>query len=199
MSLRLADSRIAGIIERAGPCELIPHEGGFAGLSSAIIGQQLSNQVAYIIRTMLRKLFENEQPDHGHLLKLEDSVLRNAGLSFQKIKYLRGLAHWMKSSDLDFVALEGMDDEIAIQQLVQVKGIGRWTAEMYLMFSLNRPDLLPLGDAALEVAMKSLYGLPEKDWEKHAISIAEKWRPWRTVACWYLYRYHKMLKDGDAP
>ena len=199
MLLRLADSRIAGIIERAGPCELIPHEGGFTGLSSAIIGQQLSNQVANIIQTRFRKLFENELPDHGHFLKLEDSVLRKAGLSFQKIKYLRGLAHWMKSGDLDFVALEGMDDEIAIQQLVQVKGIGRWTAEMYLMFSLNRPDVLPLGDAALEVAMKSLYGLPEKDWEKPAISIAEKWRPWRTVACWYLYRYHKMLKDGDAP
>ena len=77
MLLRLADSRIAGIIERAGPCELIPHEGGFAGLSSAIIGQQLSNQVAKIIRTRFRKLFENELPDHGHLLKLEDSVLRN--------------------------------------------------------------------------------------------------------------------------
>lgn len=199
MLLRLADSRIAGIIERAGPCELIPHEGGFTGLSSAIIGHQLSNQVANIIQTRFRKLFENELPDHGHFLKLEDSVLRKAGLSFQKIKYLRGLAHWMKSGDLDFVALEGMDDEIAIQQLVQVKGIGRWTAEMYLMFSLNRPDVLPLGDAALEVAMKSLYGLPEKDWEKPAISIAEKWRPWRTVACWYLYRYHKMLKDGDAP
>jgi len=199
MSLRLADSRIAGIIERAGPCELIPHEGGFAGLASAIIGQQLSNQVAKIIRTRFRKLFENELPDHGYLLKLDDPVLRKTGLSFQKIKYLRGLAQWVKSGDLDFLALEGMDDEIAIQQLVQVKGIGRWTAEMYLMFSLNRPDVLPLGDAALEVAMKSLYGLPEKDWEKPAISIAEKWRPWRTVACWYLYRYHKMLKAGDAP
>ena len=199
MLLGLADSRIAGIIERAGPCELIPHEGGFAGLSSAIIGQQLSNQVANIIRTRFRKLFENELPDHGYLLKLEDSVLRKTGLSFQKIKYLRGLAQWVRSGDLDFFALEGMNDEIAILQLVQIKGIGRWTAEMYLMFSLNRPDLLPLGDAALEVAMKSLYGLPEKDWEKHAISIAEKWRPWRTVACWYLYRYHKMLKDGDAP
>ena len=199
MSLRLADSRIVGIIERAGLCELIPHEGGFAGLSSAIIGQQLSNQVAKIIRTRFRKLFENELPDHGYLLKLDDPVLRKTGLSFQKIKYLRGLAQWVKSGDLDFLALEGMDDEIAIQQLVQVKGIGRWTAEMYLMFSLNRPDVLPLGDAALEVAMKSLYGLPEKDWENPAIAIAEKWRPWRTVACWYLYRYHKMLKDGDAP
>jgi len=199
MLLGLADSRIAGIIERAGPCELIPHEGGFAGLSSAIIGQQLSNQVANIIRTRFRKLFENELPDHGYLLKLEDSVLRKTGLSFQKIKYLRDLAQWVRSGDLDFFALEGMDDEIAILQLVQIKGIGRWTAEMYLMFSLNRPDVLPLGDAALGVAMKSLYGLPEKDWEKHAISIAEKWRPWRTVACWYLYRYHKMLKDGDAP
>ena len=199
MLLGLADSRIAGIIERAGPCELIPHEGGFAGLSSAIIGQQLSNQVANIIRTRFRKLFENELPDHGYLLKLEDSVLRKTGLSFQKIKYLRDLAQWVRSGGLDFFALEGMDDEIAILQLVQIKGIGRWTAEMYLMFSLNRPDVLPLGDAALGVAMKSLYGLPEKDWEKHAISIAEKWRPWRTVACWYLYRYHKMLKDGDAP
>ena len=199
MSLRMADSRIAGIIERAGPCELIPHEVGFAGLSSAIIGQQLSNQVAKILRTRFRKLFENELPDHGYLPKLDDPVLRKAGLSFHKIKYLRGLAQWVRSGDLDFYALEGMNDEIAILQLVQIKGIGRWTAEMYLMFSLNRPDVLPLGDAALEVAMKSLYGLPEKDWEKPAISIAEKWRPWRTVACWYLYRYHKMLKDGDAP
>ena len=199
VSLRQADSIIAGIIEHTGPCELIKHEEGFAGLASSIIGQQLSNQVAKIIRARFRKLFENELPDHGYLLKLDDHVLRKTGLSFQKIKYLRGLAQWVKSGDLDFLALEGMDDEIAIQQLVQVKGIGRWTAEMYLMFSLNRPDVLPLGDAALEVAMKSLYGLPEKDWEKPAISIAEKWRPWRTVACWYLYRYHKMLKDGDAP
>jgi 3-methyladenine DNA glycosylase/8-oxoguanine DNA glycosylase len=76
MSLRLADSRIAGIIERAGPCELIPHEGGFAGLASAIIGQQLSNQVANIIRTRFRKLFENELPDHVYLLKLEDSFFK---------------------------------------------------------------------------------------------------------------------------
>ena len=105
----------------------------------------------------------------------------------------------MKSGELDFSALLKMDDEIAIQQLVQVKGIGRWTAEMYLMFSLNRQDLLPLGDAALEAALKRLYELPEEGWEKPAISIAEKWRPWRTVACWYLYRYHKMLKDGVAP
>ena len=199
MSLRLADSRIAGIIERAGPCELIPHEGGFAGLSSAIIGQQISNQVAKIIRTRFRKLFENEMPDHGYLLKLDDSVLRKVGLSLQKINYLRGLAQWVKSGDLNFIALAEMDDEIAIQKLVQVKGIGRWTAEMYLMFSLNRPDVLPLGDAALEVAMKRLYALPEKEWEQPAISIANKWRPWRTVACWYLYQYHKMLKDGDAP
>ena len=85
MSLRLADSQIAGIIERAGPCELIPHEGEFAGLSSAIIGQQLSNQVVNIIRTRFRKLFENELPDHVYLLKLEDSVLRKAGLSLPLI------------------------------------------------------------------------------------------------------------------
>ena len=187
MSLRLADSRIAGIIERAGPCDLIPHEGGFAGLSSAIIGQQLSNQVAKIIRTRFRKLFENELPDHGYLLKLDDPVLRKTGLSFQKIKYLRGLAQWVKSGDLDFLALEGMDDEIAIQQLVQVKGIGRWTAEMYLMFSLNRPDLLPLGDAALESVLKRLYGLKGIGWEDLAVSIAEKWRPYRSIASRYIW------------
>ena len=92
-----------------------------------------------------------------------------------------------------------MDDEIAIQQLVQVKGIGRWTAEMYLMFSLNRPDLLSLGDAALEAALKRLYDLLEKGWKERAVSIAEKWRPWRTVGCWYLYRYHKLVKKGEAP
>ena len=120
-------------------------------------------------------------------------------MSFHKIKYLRGLAQWVDSGELDFSALAKMDDEIAIQQLVKVKGIGRWSAEMYLMFCLNRPDLLPLGDAALEAVLKRLYDLTEKGWEDLAVSIAEKWRPWRTVACWYLYRYHKMLKDRDAP
>mgnify|MGYP000713499653 FL=1 len=197
--LRGADSRIAGIMERAGPCELMPNEDGFSSLSNSIIGQQLSNHVANIIRNRFRKLFENDKPVPELLLNLDDSVLRKVGLSFQKIKYLRGLAQWVKSGELDFSALLKMDDEIAIQQLVQVKGIGRWTAEMYLIFSLNRQDLLPLGDAALEAALKRLYELPEEGWEKPAISIAEKWRPWRTVACWYLYRYHKMLKDGVAP
>ena len=197
--LRGADSRIAGIMERAGPCELMPNEDGFSSLSNSIIGQQLSNHVANIIRNRFRKLFENDKPVPELLLNLDDSVLRKVGLSFQKIKYLRGLAQWVKSGELDFSALLKMDDEIAIQQLVQVKGIGRWTAEMYLMFSLNRQDLLPLGDAALEAALKRLYELPEEGWEKPAILIAEKWRPWRTVACWYLYRYHKMLKDGVAP
>ena len=80
-----------------------------------------------------------------------------------------------------------------------MKGIGRWTAEMYLMFSLNRPDLLPLDDAALEAALKRLYDLPEKCWKELIVSIAEKWRPWRTVACWYLYRYRKLVKNGEAP
>ena len=197
--LRGADSRIAGIMERAGPCELMPNEDGFSSLSNSIIGQQLSNHVANIIRNRFRKLFENDKPVPELLLNLDDSVLRKVGLSFQKIKYLRGLAQCVKSGELDFSALLKMDDEIAIQQLVQVKGIGRWTAEMYLMFSLNRQDLLPLGDAALEAALKRLYELPEEGWEKPAISIAEKWRPWRTVACWYLYGYHKMLKDGVAP
>ena len=197
--LRGADSRIAGIMERAGPCELMPNEDGFSSLSNSIIGQQLSNHVANIIWNRFRKLFENDKPVPELLLNLDDSVLRKVGLSFQKIKYLRGLAQWVNSGELDFSALLKMDDEIAIQQLVQVKGIGRWTAEMYLMFSLNRQDLLPLGDAALEAALKRLYELPEEGWEKPAISIAEKWRPWRTVACWYLYRYHKMLKDGVAP
>ena len=134
VSLSQADSIIAGIIEHTGPCELIKREGGFAGLASSIIGQQLSNQVAIIIRARVRKLFENELPDPRYLLKLDDSVLRKAGLSFQKIKYLRGLAQWVDSGELDFSALAKMDDEIAIQQLVLVKGIGRWTAEMYLMF-----------------------------------------------------------------
>jgi len=181
LHLRHVDSRIAGIMERAGPCELIRNEGGFAGLSSSIIGQQLSNHVANIIRERFRKLFENDKPDPEVLLNLDDSILRSVGLSFQKIKYLRGF------------------DEQAMQTLIQVHGIGRWTAEMYLLFTLNRPDLLPLGDAAIEAAMKRLYDLPEKDWKDPAIQIAEKWRPWRSVACWYLYQYHGMQKNEDAP
>lgn len=197
--LQQADTRIARIINIVGACELVPNEGGFSGLSSSIIGQQLSNHVANIIRERFRKLFENEKPVPDILLKLDDSVLRSAGMSFQKIKYLRGLANSIESGELNFSELREMENEDAIRKLTQVHGIGRWTAEMYLLFTLNRADLLPLGDAAIEAAMKKLYSLPEKQWKKPAIEISQKWRPWRSVACWYLYKYHDFLKKGDAP
>ncbi len=116
---------------------MMPNEDGFSSLSNSIIGQQLSNHVANIILNRFRKLFENDKPVPELLLNLDDSVLRKVGLSFQKIKYLRGLAQWVKSGELDFSALLKMDDEIAIQQLVQVKGIGRWDCRNVLNVQLE--------------------------------------------------------------
>jgi len=130
------------------------------------------------------------------LLRLDDEELRKAGLSAMKVKYLKDLATKILTGKIDFEKLEAMDDEEVIATLTQVKGIGRWTAEMYLMFSLGRLDVFPMDDIALRTAMTYVFELPKTEFDSQAEIIAEQWRPFRTIACWYLYSYLDMLRNA---
>ena len=184
------DPVLKTVVERIGPCELSAQEGGFVTVADSIIGQQLSNKVVKVLRARFRTLFVDENPEPQQLLTFDDETLRGCGFSRAKTLYVRALAEAVASGKLDFDALHQTDDETVVQTLTELPGIGRWTAEMYLIFALNRPDVLPLGDAAVVAALRTLYPLPEKQWESQALEIAEPWRPWRSVASWYLWRHH---------
>jgi DNA-3-methyladenine glycosylase II len=129
------------------------------------------------------------------LVRLTDDELRAAGLSGQKLRYMRDLGARVQDGSLPLHALDAMSDEDVIVALTQVKGIGRWTAEMYLMFRLHRPDVLPVGDLGIVKAVQKAYGLRKTPSPDRLHEIAEPWRPYRSVACWYLWR-SSMRKSG---
>jgi DNA-3-methyladenine glycosylase II len=187
-ALAACDPRLAAVIARIGPYAPSLVNDGFAALVRAIVSQQVSKYAADAILARLHALFDQGVPTAAALLRLKPRKLQAAGLSRRKVEYLRDLARHVADGRLDLGHLRDLPDEEVIERLTAVKGIGRWTAEMYLLFTLGRPDVLPLGDAALINVVRELYELaPEADAE-HFGAIAEAWRPWRGVACWYLYR-----------
>jgi DNA-3-methyladenine glycosylase II len=159
----------------------------FASLAEAIVYQQLNGKAAETIFNRFAGLAGNPLTPEG-ILKLSDEQLRSVGLSKQKSAYLKDLAAKTAAGMLDFSKLSELPDEEVIQRLTQVKGIGVWTAHMFLMFSLRRPNVLPTGDYGVQMAVKKHYRkrkLPKpKDMEK----IARAWEPYRSVACWYMWR-----------
>jgi len=183
------DSRLGVIIDQIGPCNLNRRTQGFSSLVHSIISQQLSKSSAQAIRSRFETLFGDNIVNPDGLMQISDSKLRATGLSKMKVEYLRSLANHIISGKINFLDLENMDDETVINTLIQVKGIGRWTAEMYLMFSMGRLDIFPFGDLAIRNAMRSIYDLNEIDFEAKAKEIAKRWRPFRTIGCWYLYQY----------
>jgi DNA-3-methyladenine glycosylase II len=157
--------------------------------------QQLSGKAAATIfgRVMTAaKCTECLTPEK--LLKVTPEKLRAAGLSQQKLAYVRDLAEKTKARLVDFDTLHTLEDQAVIEHLTQVKGVGVWTVQMLLMFALERPDVLPTADLGIRNAIKKAYGLEEAPKPKEMEVIAEKWRPYRTVACWYLWR----SLDGPA-
>jgi DNA-3-methyladenine glycosylase II len=165
----------------------IPALDPFPALVRTITAQQISTKAAATIHGRLIALMPNGvAPDA--LLALTDDQFRQAGLSRQKIGYLRDLASKAESGDLPIGSLHELDDEAVIEAIVKVKGLGRWSAEMFLMFRLRRPDVLPVDDLGIVTAIQRLYGLRKKPKAARIIKIGEAWRPYRTVACWYLWR-----------
>jgi DNA-3-methyladenine glycosylase II len=185
--LKKCDPVLRAIIERVGPCRLQFGLADFCSLAEAIVYQQLNGKAAATIFKRFAELAGEPLTPEG-ILKLTDQQLRSVGLSKQKSSYLKDLAAKTATGLLDFGRLADLPDEEVIKHLTQVKGIGVWTAHMFLIFSLRRPNVLPTGDYGVQVAVKKHYKkrkLPKpKDMEK----IARAWEPYRSVACWYMWR-----------
>jgi DNA-3-methyladenine glycosylase II len=165
----------------------VPAMEPFAALVRTITAQQISTKAAATIHGRLVAAMSDGTTPHA-LLALTDAQLREAGLSRQKMSYLRDLATKVLSDELPVATLHELEDEAVIEAIVKVKGLGRWSAEMFLMFRLRRPDVLPVDDLGIVNAIQRLYGLRKKPKPDRIRKIAESWRPYRTVACWYLWR-----------
>ena len=194
--LKKCDPVLRAIIDRVGPCRMEFGVPEFSSLAEAIVYQQLNGKAATTIFNRFAELAGDPLTPEG-ILKLNDAQLRSVGLSKQKSAYLKDLAAKTSSGLLDFSCLPELSDDEVIERLTQVKGIGVWTAHMFLMFSLRRPNVLPTGDYGVQVAVKKHYRkrkLPKpKDMEK----IARPWEPYRSVACWYMWRSLDIKTVGD--
>jgi DNA-3-methyladenine glycosylase II len=189
--LAACDPVLAPVIERFGPCGLANRPvDRFHVLAQSIISQHLSTRAADAIRARV----ETAAACPGRitaeaLLGIEADVLRAAGLSNAKARWLRGLAEAHRSGALSLQALDALDDEAAIRLLDALPGVGRWTAEMFLMFALHRLDVFSLGDVGLRRGVDLLYNGGRKTDAATTLAIAARWSPYRTVACWYLWRH----------
>jgi len=185
--LRKCDPVLRAIIERVGPYRIQYGEPTFHSLAEAILYQQLNGKAAVTIFHRFTAAAGNPLTPAG-ILKLTDAQMRAVGLSKQKTSYLRDLAAKTQAGMLRFEKLLDEPDEAVIKHLTQVKGVGLWTAQMFLMFTLRRPNVLPTGDYGVQVAIKKHYGkrkLPKPDVMQ---KIARPWEPYRSIACWYLWK-----------
>lgn len=185
--LRDCDERWHPLIERVGPCQLRPRRDRFGTLVRAIIGQQISTRAAATIDARLRASAGDPHTPDG-LLAAGEPVLRAAGLSGVKASYALNLAEAVATGRVPLTRIGRLDDAEIIQKLTSIKGIGVWTAEMFLIFALNRPDILPVADLGIRVALKNHFGLAEQPKPAECVRLTESWRPYRSVAMWYLWR-----------
>lgn len=167
--------------------ELFIHPDPFMRLTRTIVGQQLSVKAAQTIFGRFEELFK-KGINPRELLELTDEKIRSAGISFQKIKYLRDLAQKTLSEEVDLHNLKNKQNEEVIIELVKIKGVGQWSAEMFLMFTLGRPDVFSYGDLGLQNAIAKLYKLKTKPTEKQMEKLTKKWAPYRTYAAMILWR-----------
>lgn len=187
--LSRADKRLKTVIERHGAPKLRRERNAWKALSSSIIGQQVSVHAASAIRGRFAAIIpESDYPTPTEVLIASDETLRGAGLSRNKVLALRDLARHLEEGLLVPRRFAKMSDEEVIEALIPVRGIGRWTAEMFLLFSLARPNVLAVDDLGLRNAMKRLYDLPEIPKPDVMREIAAPWQPFRSVASWYLWR-----------
>jgi DNA-3-methyladenine glycosylase II len=185
--LKKSDPVLAAIIERVGPCRMEFGPPEFHSLAEAIVYQQLNGKAAVTIFKRFAALAGEPVAPEG-ILKLTDAQLRSVGLSKQKSSYLKDMASRAARGELDFTRLPAMSDDDVIKHLTQVKGVGVWTAHMFLMFTLRRPNVLPTGDYGIQMAIRKHYKKRKMPKPEVMAKIAKSWEPYRSVACWYLWR-----------
>ena len=182
------DPKLARIIKVVGKYQITTTSNYFESLIEAIITQQLAGAAAKAISKRFRDLYGKRFPKPADVLKTSDSKLRKTGLSGMKVKYIKDLSKNIESKKLKLRSLSKLSDDEIVEQLTQVKGIGRWTAEMFLIFSLGRMDVLPVGDLGLKKGVQLLNSSTKLPTPDEIEELAEKWRPYRTVATWYLWK-----------
>lgn len=194
--LAVRDSALRGVLDAFGTPPIRRREPGFATLVILILEQQVSLSSARATYDRLDALVGEMTP--GEILALEDDQLRTAGLSRQKTRYVRGLAETVAGGGFAVDELAGMDDEGARKALTAITGIGTWTADVYLLAALGRPDIWPAKDLALAVAAHEVMGLGARPDEDTLIALGEAWRPWRAVAARILWHYYGNTKRNKA-
>jgi DNA-3-methyladenine glycosylase II len=191
-----ADPTLGGLIERIGPLSLAERDrrraaarpqDAFAALVRIVVGQQLSTKAARSIYARLVALFDGAMPTPQGLLEIPESALRGVGLSARKVSYLRDLARHVRDGELELDRLDELSDEEVIEEIVAVRGFGRWSAEMFLIFHLERPDVISGGDLGIRRAIQLAYGLEELPSPEEVVERAERWRPNRSLASLYLW------------
>ena len=186
--LKKSDAILAAIIERAGAYKIRYAEPGFQTLVRSIVSQQLNGRAADTIFGRLQAAAKAEPMTPESILKLRPAKMRSLGLSGQKMTYIRELARMTRSGEVNFEQCAGLEDGAVVEHLTRVKGVGVWTVHMFLMFALRRHNVLPVGDLGIRMAMKKAYGLEEMPKPEEMERIAAPWRPYSSVACWYLWR-----------
>jgi DNA-3-methyladenine glycosylase II len=186
--LKKADPVMAAIIEKTGAYRMEYREPVFQTLARSIVYQQLNGKAALTIFNRLAEAAKADPMTPEAVLKLRPQKMRKLGLSKQKIVYIRELARLTRKGDIQFERLPEMDDAAIIEILTRVKGVGVWTVHMFLMFALQRPNVLPVGDLGVRAAMKKAYGLQELPKPEEMEQIAAPWHPYCSIASWYLWR-----------
>lgn len=189
------DRKLAKIIRNIGPYEIRVTKNKYESLVESIITQQLSGSAAKSISTKFRAMYSSRFPKPIDVIKTPDTKLRKTGLSRMKIEYIKGISEKIELKELRLQGLSKLSDEEVIEELTKVRGIGRWTAEMFLIFTLGRMDVLPVGDLGLKKGIQKLHSLEEMPTVDEMEKIAKKWKPYRTIATWYLW---KSLKNFDT-
>ena len=195
--LKRVDPVLGALIARVGPCRLEARRAGthYDALVRSIVYQQLSGKAAGTILRRFCELYPGKRPRAELVLSTDEALLRGAGLSRQKMGYLRDLSARVADRSLPLAHLGRLPDDAIIEHLVQVKGIGRWTVQMFLMFRLGRPDVLPELDLGVQTAIQRAYGLNKRPTPTEVLRLGEPWRPYASVASWYLWR---SLENGDG-
>ena len=183
------DSRLSEIIKSVGKYSIKTTNDPLQSLIESIIFQQLAGRAANIIYERFLKYYNNILPTPQQILSTPDHILKaKVGLSNKKIEYIKDLSARIIDKKLNLSLMPEMADEEIVNQLIQVKGIGRWTAEMFLIFCLGRPDIFPVGDLGLRKAIQKVYSLPELPRPSTMLAIAQPWKPYRSIATWYLWK-----------
>jgi DNA-3-methyladenine glycosylase II len=191
--LRASDPVMRRLVDEHGPLDEEERRRGrplepYGALVRSIVGQQLSTKAARSIYERLTALFDGRTPTPPELLAADPEDVRSVGLSRPKVAYLRSLAEHVESGELELARLSELPDEEVTEQLTAVKGLGQWTADMFLIFHLGRPDVLPVGDLGVRRAVERAYGLPDLPDAAQLTEIGEPWRPHRSLASLYLWR-----------